>query len=153
MNYEDFGDTLRARLDADIKTHGTHKEPTATPFKVPKEPQEHKQGECPPGTKYDSGKSRYDLIPPEALEEVAKVLTFGATKYAPENWRKVPDAMNRYFASSQRHIWQFKRGEKYDNEQGGSNCHHLACAITGLMFMLELELLAEKHTQEQKGIK
>ena len=38
------------------------------------------------GMKYDSGKPRYDLLPPELLEEAAKVLTFGAQKYEPRNW-------------------------------------------------------------------
>jgi hypothetical protein len=93
-----------------------------------------------PGTKYDQDKPRYDLLPAYALEEVSKVLTFGATKYEPDNWRKVPNAKQRYFASSQRHEWQWKRGEKFDKD---SKCHHLACAITGLMFMLELEMNPE----------
>lgn len=34
------------------------------------------------GVKYDEGKLRYDLIPPEALREITKVLTFGAKKYS-----------------------------------------------------------------------
>ena len=102
------------------------------------------QGKEPmPGTKYDSDKPRYDLLPAYALDEVAKVLTFGATKYEPDNWRKVPNGMQRYFASSQRHEWQWKRGEKFDKD---SKCHHLACAITGLMFMLELEMNPEYNS-------
>lgn len=97
------------------------------------------------GTKYDQEKSRYDLIPPAALEEFVKVLTFGARKYAPDNWRKVPDGRRRYFAAAQRHIWAYKRGEKIDQESG---CHHLACAITDLMFILEKEMLNEEDLKE-----
>ena len=41
------------------------------------------------GRKDDDGKLRYDLIPPLALEEVVRVLTFGAEKYGPNNWRAV----------------------------------------------------------------
>ena len=37
--------------------------------------------------KHDKGKLRYDLIPPEALEALVQVYTYGATKYAPDNWR------------------------------------------------------------------
>ena len=98
------------------------------------------------GTKYDKEKARYDLIPPDALEEFVKVLTFGARKYAPDNWRKVPDGRRRYFAAAQRHIWAYKRGEQIDEESG---CHHLACAITDLMFILEKEMLNEKDLQEE----
>lgn len=36
------------------------------------------------GFKYDGGKQRYDLIPPSALDEVARVYTYGATKYTQE---------------------------------------------------------------------
>ncbi len=89
------------------------------------------------GKKNDLGKTRYDLVPPLALEEYAKVLTFGAEKYAPDNWRYVPDANDRYFAAAQRHIWAYKRGEIVDQESGLS---HLAHAICCLVFILEVDL-------------
>ena len=38
------------------------------------------------GLKHDQGKLRFDLIPPEALIELAKVLTYGASKYNDRNW-------------------------------------------------------------------
>ncbi len=37
------------------------------------------------GRKFDGGKLEYGLLPPFALEETVKVLTFGAQKYEPEN--------------------------------------------------------------------
>ncbi|NLA84833.1 MAG: hypothetical protein GX854_09995 [Clostridiales bacterium] len=49
----------------------------------------HKGGDVlKEGIKYDSEKLRYDLFPVEALEEITKVLTYGAAKYSPDNWRK-----------------------------------------------------------------
>jgi hypothetical protein len=36
------------------------------------------------GVKFDHGKARYDLIPPEVEEAIAKVLTYGAQKYTTE---------------------------------------------------------------------
>jgi hypothetical protein len=96
------------------------------------------------GTKFDSGKSRYDLLPPNALEEVAKVLTYGAAKYAPDNWRFVPDAENRYFAAAQRHLWALRRGESHDPESGIS---HIAHAITSLLFLEEIL----NHTYENQS--
>jgi hypothetical protein len=98
------------------------------------------------GTKYDHGKPMYDLIPPDALEEFVNVLTFGAKKYAPDNWRLVPEGRRRYFAAAQRHLWQFKRGETTDPESG---LHHLAHAVTCLMFILEKEMLNEVDLKEE----
>lgn len=92
------------------------------------------------GRKFDQGKPQYSLIPSKALLEVVKVLTFGAQKYDPENWRRVPDAKTRYFDAAQRHLWQWKDGEINDEGAGGSDCHHLAAAISNLMFILQLEL-------------
>jgi hypothetical protein len=86
------------------------------------------------GRKFDTGKMLYDLIPPHALEEMVKVLTIGAQKYAPDNWRLVPDANRRYFAAAQRHLWAWKRGEIKDPETG---VHHLAHAACNLFFLYE----------------
>ena len=88
------------------------------------------------GAKDDSGKTRYDLIPPEALEQMVEVLTFGAKKYGSENWRMVSEADTRYFAAAQRHLWAWKRGEESDKETGRSHLAHALCCI---MFLLELE--------------
>ena len=104
----------------------------------------------PPGTgqKYDSGKQRYDLIPPYALEEFVKVLTVGAKKYADENWRIVPNAKKRYFAALNRHIWAIKRGETVDKEDG---LHHFAHALCCLFFLLEFELDSNADAVQQKA--
>lgn len=41
------------------------------------------------GLKYDDGKPRLDLVPPEAVMALGRVLTYGAEKYAPNSWRGV----------------------------------------------------------------
>ena len=56
------------------------------------------------GHKDDQEKNRLDLIEPEFIEGVGKVLTFGADKYEPNNWQKVEDAENRYYAAAMRHL-------------------------------------------------
>ena len=93
------------------------------------------------GVKYDEGKTRFDLLPFQSVEDVAKVLTHGAKKYAPENWRHVPDGENRYLAAAFRHIWAWKKGEKNDPETGISHLAHAACS---LLFIAELEHLNKK---------
>jgi len=108
----------------------------------------------PVGVKHDTGKARYDLIPVLALEEVAKVLTFGADghneAYDDENWRRVPFAERRFFSAAQRHLAEVRKGNPYDTGKGGSNCHHYACAISSLMFLLQKELEKDQAKEQDK---
>lgn len=86
------------------------------------------------GIKYDKEKPDYSLLPPNALEDVAKVLTYGAKKYDRDNWRKLDNLHNRYFAAAQRHLWALQKGETFDEETG---IHHGAHAICCMMFLIE----------------
>ena len=79
------------------------------------------------------------------INEVGKVLTFGAEKYDPHNWRKVDDLQNRYSSAALRHIFAHIDGEDADEETGLS---HLAHAICCLMFKLEDELIGESEEEE-----
>lgn len=88
------------------------------------------------GRKFDTNKPMMGLIPPLAEEALARVLTFGAKKYAPDNWRKVEDKERRYMDAMLRHLNAHRRGEKADPETGESHLAHAACCV---MFMLELE--------------
>lgn len=92
---------------------------------------------CEPGSKYDSGKRRFSLIPLEAINEVTDVLEVGAQKYAVDNWKHVPEARTRYYDASIRHITAWFGGEQLDPETGK---HHLAHGICCLMFLLWLDL-------------
>jgi hypothetical protein len=94
------------------------------------------------GRKFDGGKLEYGLLPPLALEETVKVLTFGAQKYERDNWQKVPDANRRYFDALQRHVWAWKQGEQIDPESG---IHHLAHAMCCLMFLYEHDTIYSKQ--------
>lgn len=84
------------------------------------------------GHKDDDGKPRYDLIPPEFLDDTAKVLTYGAMKYAPRNWEKGM-AWGRVFGALMRHMWAWWRGQKLDPETGLPHLAHAACCIAFLM--------------------
>ena len=90
------------------------------------------------GIKYDSEKPDYSLVPPNALDDVVKVLTYGAQKYDRNNWQHLEDLDNRYFAAAQRHLWALQRGETTDDETG---IHHAAHAICCMMFLLEFYYL------------
>lgn len=88
------------------------------------------------GVKYDKDKPKWSLLPFKALAEVVDVLTYGARKYAPDNWKKVPDARTRYVDASFRHFIAYINGEKNDSETGLS---HLAHAICCLLFLLAFD--------------
>ena len=88
------------------------------------------------GQKDDKEKNRLDLIEPEFIEGVGRVLTFGANKYEPNNWQKVEDAEDRYYAAALRHLMAWRKGEKTDPESGISHLYHVACNI---MFLQHFE--------------
>jgi hypothetical protein len=88
------------------------------------------------GVKYDVAKLRYSLIPLGSLQEVVKVLEFGAKKYAPDNWKYVDDAEARYWDAAMRHIVAYKIEDKADSETGLS---HLAHAISCLLFLINFD--------------
>lgn len=88
------------------------------------------------GIKFDDGKLDWSLLPIEPIEEVIKVLMFGAKKYAPGNWKKVDDHKRRYYNAAIRHLTAWQKGEKFDSETGAN---HLAHAICCLIFLLGRE--------------
>jgi hypothetical protein len=90
-----------------------------------------------PFTKFDSEKPRTDLLPPNALLEVARVLGLGARKYAPYNAYKAPN-YGRYSGAALRHLLQWMAGEDADSESG---MNHLAHATCCLLFVLEMQKL------------
>tara|TARA_S200000501_G_scaffold188319_1_gene177142 strand:- start:241 stop:672 length:432 start_codon:yes stop_codon:yes gene_type:complete len=98
------------------------------------------------GIKHDSKKPKMNLLPPKAIVEVAKVLTFGAQKYGPENWKELEDLQNRYLAGALRHIFAHMDGEQLDPETGLS---HMAHALCCLLFKLEIELENAKIEEEE----
>lgn len=77
------------------------------------------------GVKFDAGKARFDLMPPEALEAVANVFSLGAVKYSARNWERGM-SWGRVFAAMMRHAWAWWRGEENDPQDGQ---HHLDSVI------------------------
>ena len=87
--------------------------------------------------KFDSDKLRYDLIPPSATKALAEVLTFGARKYKPNNWRNAPqEELNRYVAAAMRHFEAHRSGEYFDADSG---LPHLAHCLTNIAFLIDLD--------------
>src|SRR3546814_3786614 len=70
------------------------------------------------GLRYNEGKTRYDLIPADALDLLAQVYSEGAKKYAPRNWEQGFKWMDCY-ASAMRHGQAWARGEDLDVGHNG----------------------------------
>lgn len=85
--------------------------------------------------KFDQDKPRMDLLDPRAMEQLAKVLTFGANKYAAHNWRKGL-SKSRLLAAALRHLFAYLGGQDNDPETGLSHAAHAMCCC---MFILGLE--------------
>lgn len=83
------------------------------------------------GIKHDEQKTKWSLIPWDVMEEVVAVMQHGAEKYGLDNWKHVDPPM-RYWDAAMRHMIAFRQGEKLDE----STLHHLAHAITSLIFLL-----------------
>lgn len=82
--------------------------------------------------KFDSQKEPLDLLPYEAIQEIAKVLQAGAVKYSRGNWSGGIN-YSRCLSAALRHIHQFNSGQDRDEE---TSTIHLANAICNLMFVL-----------------
>jgi hypothetical protein len=81
--------------------------------------------------KLDTGKRRLSLIEPQFIDSLGDVITFGAEKYAPNNWRLCEDT-SRYKDALLRHIYAYLSGEQSDPE---TELPHLAHAACNLMFL------------------
>lgn len=97
------------------------------------------------GKKYDSGKPRLGLLPPYATVAVARVLSIGALKYSPSNWKYVAGGETRYVDAALRHLFSYMADEKTDPETGEN---HLSHAICCLMFLLDHDETGTKFPTE-----
>lgn len=81
--------------------------------------------------RFNNGKLKWSYIHWPSMEEMVKVLMYGANKYAPHNWMKgLP--MTEISESLLRHLFAFMQGEDIDPESGESHIGHMMC---NLMFM------------------
>lgn len=100
-----------------------------------------KTDKIPPGAaqsiamKFDSGKTDWSLMPFEAIEEINKVLDFGARKYAAHNWKTGTGfRYTRVLSSLLRHTFAWARGEDLDPESGLSHLSHMGCNVIFLIY-------------------
>ena len=96
------------------------------------------------GRKADAGKPRPSLLPWRAIKQIVAVLEFGAAKYGADNWQRVPEARQRYFDATMRHLLAWWDGERLDAESGLPHLAHAGCCILFLLW-------ADKDASEEKA--
>lgn len=88
------------------------------------------------GDRLNKGKLRWALVDFDALEDMVRVLEFGATKYDDHNWKKGLKS-TEVCESLLRHVFAFMRGEDIDKESGESHIGHILCNAMFLSYMMK----------------
>jgi len=90
------------------------------------------------GTRHNEGKIRHDLLEPFAMNELAKIFTKGAEKYAPFNWLKGMK-WSKMRASLGRHLSAYDMGQDFDIDENCPNCLKGNCTNhTGLYHIAQV---------------
>lgn len=76
--------------------------------------------------------ARFDLLPPEAIWQIALIYGMGAQKYAERNWEGGYEYSKSYGAL-QRHLALFWAGEEVDEESGLPHMAHAAWHCLALL--------------------
>lgn len=100
-------------------------------------------------------KTRWELIPLDCLEDIARVYTEGAKKYGENTWQYLDNGYERYKGALLRHLYAAEHDE-FDEETG---CRHLAqvcwnaIALLWLSKVEELNLIDKFSSNVFGGIK
>ena len=76
------------------------------------------------------------VVPPSAMLHLSDVLSDGAEKYGPLNWRTDPVAASVYYSAAMRHLMAWWDGEDIDpgSKRGA---HHLAAVLANMAIVLD----------------
>lgn len=88
------------------------------------------------GLRFNEGKIRMDLIPPEMDRAYAEIATMGAKKYAPRNWELGMEWM-KMIASLKRHLNEWELGNDTDPESGYNHMKHVLWNAGSLVAYIE----------------
>lgn len=99
-----------------------------------------------PGTKLDEGKTKSGILGDfsRALDQVAKIGTFGAKKYSRGGWKHVDNGIERYTDA----LWRHLLAEDICEVDEESNMRHAAHLAWNALARLDLMI----REQEQKHL-
>lgn len=84
-------------------------------------------------------KTRWELMPLDCLEDIARVYTEGAKKYGDNSWQHLDNGYERYKGALLRHLYRAEN-ETFDEETG---CRHLAQVAWNAIALLWLSKAKE----------
>lgn len=97
--------------------------------------------------KFDYHKLRTDLLEPEWLEELSRVITLGANKYGDRNWKKV--SKERYVAALLRHFIDYRKGHTMNIEEDKVGNQYtlfsMAQIAINALFILSLDIEEQRQ--------
>lgn len=96
------------------------------------------------------GKVRLDLLPFDALTEVAKAYEHGNLKYEEWNWL-LGAKWSRYIAATLRHLFAWALGEDKDPDSGLSHLAHAGASVL-ILLTYERRGLGEDDRPKMKGL-
>ena len=85
-------------------------------------------------------KTRWELMPLDCLEDIARVYTEGAKKYGENTWQYLDNGYQRYKGALLRHLYR-SENETFDEETG---CRHLAQVAWNAIALLWLSKKEEE---------
>jgi hypothetical protein len=96
------------------------------------------------GKRFNKGKTKMELTPPEWEWALADVTTQGSKKYDERNWEQGMD-WSIMIGCMKRHINKFLAGERYDGKQfdleaGTTGCHHLAMVAWNALALMSYDV-------------
>ena len=86
------------------------------------------------------GKNRLDLVPPELILSVGKVLSESSDKHGDRNWEKGESNYGDHFASLLRHLYKWWMRVPVDQDTGESHLSHAACRLAFLIVYEERKI-------------
>lgn len=72
------------------------------------------------GAQQSKLQERYDLLPPEAMRRLARVLAYGARKYSDNNWHGIPT--KSHLNHLIRHVIEYMSGDTSEDHLGHVLC-------------------------------
>lgn len=84
-------------------------------------------------------KTRWELMPLDCLEDIARVYTEGAKKYGENTWQYLDNGYERYKGALLRHLYRAEN-ETFDEDTG---CRHLAQVAWNAIALLWLSKAEE----------
>jgi hypothetical protein len=90
------------------------------------------------GLKFDfrDEKTRLELVPPNLIEGIGRILTYGAKKYESDNWMR-GIKFRRLIGAIKRHLADIELSNDLDDETNELHLYHIGCCIAFLSYYIE----------------